>query len=152
MKQKHGMGSWIGLAMVIAFFLVGCASSPPVPEYPNDPLISAGLATIQSLWNEYVPATKNPITGQEINYKFDGDVWYQQEGGKDTIAGKMILEKIGEDGFSIDMRQTHVWIEERKVLFITIPAQWQKVPEKQQKSIMKLEYAPNGSPPLKLSL
>jgi len=150
MKKRLGMGSWIALAMVIAFSLIGCASSPPAPEYPDNQLIAAGLVTIQALWNEYVPAARNPITGEEIRYRFDGDTWYQQEKGEDLLAGKMILETSG-DGFLIDMKQTHAYTEERNVLFFKMGG-WQKVPEAQQKSIMKLEYDPNGSPPLRVNL
>ena len=146
MKQKLG----VGFAMAIAFACIftGCKSSPPVPVYPSEPMRSI-LSEVQLGWNTLVPPVKNPVSGKEIGYKFDGDVWFQQEDGTNIMAGKIILVE-NADGFTIEMRQTHNYVD-KKTPFSNRTIGWQKLSDKQQKTVIKLEYDSSASPPLSVS-
>ena len=149
MKQRIAKVSLhITFALVVALAVCACASSPPRPVYPSEPIRTV-MRDVQTIWNTVIPPVTNPLTGVETSYRFEGDVWYQLENGKNVKAGKMIFRETN-DGYSIEMRETHNYVD-RKVPVTNRTIGWQKIAENQQRTIMKLEYNSERSPQLRMS-
>jgi hypothetical protein len=147
MKKKLNFIFLAAMIMIIAGTTVSCASKPPVPIYPEEPLGDL-LRLVQGLWNDYIPPVKDPISSKQITYKFEGDVWYKQLDSKDDSAGKMVFEEKNPGEYIFTMKQTHTWQEPKKVLFFTVGG-WVKTKEV---NVMTLEYSKDAAPPLKIKL
>ncbi|MDR0473550.1 MAG: hypothetical protein LBH43_07770 [Treponema sp.] len=145
MKQKLNFVWLVVMTMLITGAFIGCQSVPlPDPEYPEG-IPGIVLAGLQAVWNEYVPPVKEPISGKEYTYVFEGDRWIQKIDDKQVGAGRFDVEKNASnpDEYDIAMVQDHAYSDKKVKQFLFFGEEreigWQKTPDK---TIMTLKYSP----------